>query len=84
LHYLAARVPATNFEIASIVVNPTTFAVTLTWQATIGAAYTVQRAPAITGPWGDASQVIATDDPATFTDTAPPAGGTRFYRIRRN
>jgi len=85
LHYLAAGVPTTSFEIASIAVNPATRDVTLRWEATIGAAYTVQRASNLLGPWTDIGQVTATDDPATFTDTGRPGTpGTWFYRIRRN
>jgi hypothetical protein len=85
LHYLAAGAASANFPIRSIAVNATSRDVTITWQATSGAMYTVQRASDLTGSWSDIGQVTATGDTATFTDTGRPATpGAWFYRIRRN
>jgi hypothetical protein len=86
VHYLAARVPAQP-RLIGITLNPTSRDVTLTWRATLGASYSVQRASSLPGtPWETIGQAVtATDDVVTFTDPGRPAAATTsFYRIIRN
>jgi hypothetical protein len=86
LHYLAARVPAQP-RILQITLNATSRDVTLTWRATLGASYTVQRASTLPGtPWETVgAAVIATDDVLSVTDAARPATATTsFYRVIKN
>jgi hypothetical protein len=45
-----------------------------------GLAYTVQRAPAITGPWATLATVVVDDSgTGSYLDASPPAGQA-FYR----
>ncbi|MBP7829734.1 MAG: S8 family serine peptidase [Kiritimatiellae bacterium] len=57
----------------------------LSWEADIGASYTIQYADEMVNnpPWADlATGVVAGSDPMTYTDvSAPPANGRRFYRV---
>lgn len=54
-------------------------AATITWEAAAGATYAVEAAPAVNGPWTSVGTGIAT---GSYTEAAPPAGATRYYRLR--
>jgi hypothetical protein len=86
LHYLAAGVAPSTFEILDISINPQNSQVTLTWEATAGLSYTVQRATSLpAGTWEAVGTVDATGNTATLTDTTPPPGAAAvFYRILQN
>jgi hypothetical protein len=52
----------------------------LSFAGRAGLAYTVQRAPAITGPWATLATVIVGDSgTGSYLDPDPPAGQA-FYR----
>jgi hypothetical protein len=82
VHYLAAKgLPVSSFKITAISVDN---GVNLTWEATAGASYKVQRSTTLTpGSWQDVGTVNATGPTATFKDTAPPASYA-FYRVSRS
>lgn len=55
---------------------------TITWPATAGTTFTVQRSTTMLDElsWGDVATVVATGTTGTWTDPAPPAGKA-FYRV---
>lgn len=70
------------FDLAGVAVLPGR---ALSWEADIGASYTIQYADEMVNnpPWANlATGIIAGSNPMTYTDvSAPPVNGRRFYRV---
>lgn len=52
----------------------------LAWQTIAGQQYTIEQAPAVTGPWTAWTNLFPGDGQATVVNVAP--AGARFYRLR--
>jgi hypothetical protein len=66
-------------SITGVTRNAQTGAVTLNWTASAGQTYAVQATSAVPGGWADIATGLTT---GTYTEATPPAGTTRYYRIR--
>jgi len=54
-------------------------AATIAWEAAPGASYAVEAAPDVAGPWTSVGTGITS---GSYTEATPPAGATRYYRLR--
>ena len=77
--------PAPAVNITSIVTPSTTRVITFTGgTADPAAAYVLQQAPVVTGPYtNNLSATITNNSPGAFTAITTNTAGTQFYRIRR-
>lgn len=73
-----------DYDITSLVLGPLAGQVTLTWESTATATYTVQRSATLSN-WTDLTpNVLAVGPTTTYTDTTLPANTTKiYYRIKR-
>jgi len=71
-------------SITAIALSPDLSTVTLTWESTPAASYTIQRSADMTaGTWTDVKTNI-TSQGAVTTDTVPAGTGDKqFFRVKR-
>lgn len=74
----AATPPETPLKFSTITRDPASGTITLKWEGTAGASYTVQKSDALTS-W----QTLGTSTTGTYTDTPPAGTERRFYRISK-
>lgn len=77
----ASAPPPAGFRISTVTRNAETGAVTLTWESEPGAVYSVQASDSASSWTEVQGNIPSAGASTTFTESSPPAGARRFYRV---